>query len=80
MKTLSMQNFVHFCFNYPHNFVDDAFKNHMHLEHLKSKFSHCYKTVGSKAVIPCFFGDLDSGNQEILSNYVASLYEPKKED
>lgn len=74
MKNLSMSNFVHFCFNYPHNFVDIAFKGHQHLDHLKSKFSSCYNRVGSKAVIVCFFSDLDLQNQEILSTYVQSLY------
>jgi len=74
MENLSMSNFVHFCFNYPHNFVDEAFKGHHHLNHLKSKFTSCYNRVGSKAVIPCFFSDLDLGNQKILSKYVASLY------
>jgi len=80
MKNLTMQNFVHFCFNYPHNFVDEAFKGHRFLSHLRAKFTGCYNRVGCKAVIPTFFSELDSENQTLLNNYVASLYEEKKEE
>lgn len=73
MENLSFKHFVYFCFNYPHNFVDEAFKGHMHLQHLKSKFDNCYAKVGSRNVILTFFMELDLNNQEILENYIKSI-------
>lgn len=73
-----MSDFVHFCFNYPHDFLDVAFKDERMLQHLKDKFSSIYNRHGSRATIPTFFSELDSENQEILSNYVTSLYTKNK--
>lgn len=77
MEKSTIQNFVHFCFNYPYGFMDTAFKDHRFLSHLKSKFLSCYERVGSKAVIPCFYNELDTENQKILDTYILSLYEKK---
>ena len=74
MEKSTIQNFVHFCFNYPHNFVATAFKGHTHLQHLESKFTSCYTRVGTRAVIACFYSELDTDNQRILDEYILSLY------
>lgn len=75
MQTKGMQDainsFAVFQFNYPHNFIEHAFKDREYLiEHLKNKFNHMYDTHGSKAAMIVFYMDLDFENRRLLANYV----------
>lgn len=66
---------IMFGFNYPHNFISNVWdKDRPLADHLQSKFSTLYGSVGSKAVFNCFYCQLDSTNQTILINWILSNY------
>jgi hypothetical protein len=71
-KTFFMviKNWVYFTFNYPHNFVADAFKS----KHIEDKFQSSHSRYGSISVMPSFWNSLDGSNRRILTNYVQKNY------
>jgi hypothetical protein len=67
---LVVQNWVYFTFNYPTNFVKDAFN----LKHLEEKFSSSYARYGSVGVLMSFWANLDGNNRRILALWIKNNY------
>ena len=67
---LVVQNWVYFTFNYPYNFVKDAFNS----KHLEEKFSSSYSRYGSVGVLMSFWANLDNENRRILSLWIKNNY------
>jgi hypothetical protein len=67
---LVVQNWVYFTFNYPINFVKDAFNSN----HLEEKFSSSYSKYGSIAVLMSFWMQLDNENRETLTIWIKNNY------
>jgi hypothetical protein len=72
----TVKDFVMFGFNFPHNFIEKAFKNSgdLMIQHLKNKFDEAYDRAGSRGAMNTFYAQLDSNNQSILESYVAEYY------
>jgi hypothetical protein len=67
---LVVKNWVYFTFNYPHNFVKDAFNS----EHYQEKFNSSYTRYGSVGVLMSFWANLDNENRTILSLWIKNNY------
>ena len=67
---LVVQNWVYFTFNYPHNFVKDAFNSN----HLEEKFNSLYNKYGSVSVLMSLWMQLDSNNRDILAIWIKNNY------
>jgi hypothetical protein len=66
---------IMFGFNYPHNFISAVWGANTSLSnHLQSKFSTLYDSVGSKAIFNCFYCQLSSDNQAILIDWILANY------
>ena len=66
-NTESTLNFIYFCSNYPHNFIEMAFNSSL-ADHLKSKF---------KGDITKFMRELSFDNQIILLQWIEDNYNYK---
>jgi hypothetical protein len=73
---LVVHNWVYFTFNYPHNFVKDAFDS----KHLEEKFSSSYTRYGSVGVLMSFWANLDGDNRRILSLWIKNNYFSSSDD
>ena len=67
---LVVQNWVYFTFNYPMNFVKDAFNS----KHLEEKFSSSYTRFSSVGVLMSFWANLDNENRRTLSLWIKNNY------
>ena len=78
-KENAIINFVYFCFNFPSDFINEAFKEKpKHLqEHLKSKFES-YNRKDTRSAVIRFFTELDTENQKILINWIDNNYKAFK--
>ena len=63
----STLNFIYFCSNFPHDFIDKAFNSHL-ADHLKSKFA---------GDITKFMRELSFDNQSILLQWIEENYNYK---
>lgn len=76
MKNCTVNQFVMFAFNYPHNFIERAWAergSHM-TNHLSEKFSIAYERSGANGAMTLFYTMLDSSNQKVLENYISEYY------
>lgn len=79
---LAIQNFIMFGFNYhePKEFckyIADKVGRPWMASWLEEKFSDCYQSYGSHAVMPVFFTELDSGCRNALIDYALKEYAPQ---
>lgn len=73
--TKATTNFFMFAYNYPHNFISQAWQtNHNLILHLEGKFNHWYSKVGSSGVMLKFYSELSDNNREILVKYINEYY------
>ena len=54
-----INKFVYFCYNYPHDFVNQIWGQDRMGTHLQAKFDSAYLKNGSKGVITAFYIELD---------------------
>lgn len=73
----TVKDFVLFGFNFPTNFIEEAFKNRgsLMINHLITKFSEAYDKSGANGAINTFYTMLDGTNQVLLENYIAKYYD-----
>lgn len=75
MNANDIHRFVMFGFNYPPNFIEEAWGDEpMMKDHLQKKFVDYYNIYGSSAVMNQFWVNLDGKNREILINYINLNY------
>lgn len=68
------RNFMYFGHNYPSNFISQIWGEGM-ANHLQSKFHSMYERKGTMTFFSWFM-ELDSTNQEILTDWVEKNYKP----
>jgi hypothetical protein len=66
------RNFMYFGHNYPSNFISQIWGEGM-ANHLQSKFHSMYERKGTMTFFSWFM-ELDSTNQEILTNWIEKNY------
>jgi hypothetical protein len=66
------RNFMYFGHNYPSNFISQIWGEGM-ANHLQSKFHSMYEHKGTMTFFSWFM-ELDSTNQEILTNWIEKNY------
>lgn len=66
------RNFMYFGHNYPSNFISQIWGEGM-ANHLQSKFHSMYERKGTMTFFSWFM-ELDSTNQEILTDWVEKNY------
>jgi len=72
----TVKDFVMFGFNFPSNFIEEAFKDQgsLMIQHLSNKFSEAYDRSGAAGVMNRFYASLDGKNQYTLERYIAEYY------
>lgn len=70
---METRNFVMFALNYPHRFIHSVWTGRM-ADHLQSKFDMYYNYVGSSGVMVKFFCELDTQNQQKLTDFINDYY------
>lgn len=64
-----------FCYNYPNNFVNEAFDDS---KHLLNKWNEAYNVASSTGAVNKFFSELSGDNQKILTDWVFENYKGSK--
>lgn len=73
-KKFAIRNFVYFCMNFPHDFIEKIWKgNQQAINNYKQKWERAYQRHGT-AAIPFLFIELDAENQDIFSNWINENY------
>ena len=74
-QTSAVSKWMTFIFNFPSNFIEKVWEGDDSLiAHFKGKFNRYYETYGPYGVIPAFYGDLSTSNQEKMIQWVLNNF------
>ena len=74
-KRNTVENFLYFAYNYPHNFIAKVWADDNRLkEHFEVKFSGYYEKLGSRSAVVELFFSLDHENRARLLDWVDNNY------
>lgn len=70
--TTAISKFITFCYNYPHNWVEECFAEagDRMVHHLRKKFNEVWERVGAKAAVIQFYHELDLHYRAIFVKYL----------
>jgi len=73
-KKFAIKNFVYFCMNFPHNFIEQCWKgNQQAIDNYTEKWERAYKRHAT-AAMPFLFIELDSENQDKFCEWINENY------
>ena len=80
IRKLFVQGTFIFTLNFPHNFIEEAWKNNAWMQkHLRDKFTGLCKKdgYGSPNAILSFYAELDNENTQIFIQYIVDWFNYK---
>jgi hypothetical protein len=70
-----IHKFVMFGYNYPPDFIEQAWADRPDMaKHFREKFHGYYNKYGSEGVMNAFYVNLDDSNQQILERWIINNY------